>query len=159
MDNSGASVCPDFLVWLANGILAFKGEERASVIELHAARGELKSKVELATEMVFFGGLPYRLAYAMGGLSVQFFALGIGRRGECTALTSVLDLSTCAGCSECVRTVVNIARVLLCMQETFPRCLELESYVEMENSCKVWIKGTCARKVASAGPHLMELYD
>ncbi len=164
IDRSGASVRmtrADFSVWLQNGILAFKGEEKASEGDLHVAQNELREKMATETQLVFFGGLQYQLAYAMGGMRIQFFAVSVPRRGECTPLTGELDLSTIVGRSECVRTVVNIARVLVCVEKRFPRCLELDSIVHKEKSCTVWITRLWARKLASAytGRHLVELYD
>jgi hypothetical protein len=162
-DSSGASVAAmraDFSVWLTNGILAFKGEESAHEQDLRVAKDELGAKMVVETAQVFFGGLQYQLGYAMGGMTIQFFAVSTVRRGNVTALTEVLDLRTIAGRSECVRTVVNIARVLVCIQNSFPRCLEVNSRVHLGDSSSVWITPLWARKLALAytGPHLLELY-
>ena len=65
-----ANLRPDVLVWLPSGVLAFKGEDKASHHDLNVARHELMAKLSCFSE-AFFGSLPYQICYACGGYSVN----------------------------------------------------------------------------------------
>ena len=124
-DSSGATLKrlrPDVLIWLPSGVLAFKGEDKATAAELQVATQELSTKLKAFTD-IFFGSLPYQLCYALGGQMLQFCAvLRTSTMGahELVRLTDTVDLSTIRGRSLCVRYAVNITRILVAMQRSFP---------------------------------------
>jgi hypothetical protein len=152
---------PDFLCWLPSGILAFKGEEKATQEDLHIARDELCTKLA-AWSATFFGELPYQLAYAAGGEMIQFFALDLRQNGRRVPLCDAFTITTPRARSQCVRMVVNIFRVLRTLHKRFPdHCLSLGSVVEKQDSCVVTICGDYVKKRATAftGPVLVELYN
>ena len=60
---------PDFLCHL-RGALVLRGEEKRETTELDKARGELISKFGSWSPM-FYGGLPFVLGYATGGLYIK----------------------------------------------------------------------------------------
>ena len=73
-DSTGATVKnlrPDVLAWLPSGVLAFKGEDKASAAEINIARNELRSKLNCFTD-TFFGQVPYQICYAAGGDLLEF---------------------------------------------------------------------------------------
>ena len=125
VDSTGATIqnlCPDVLVWLPSGVLAFKGEDKATENELHIAKNELMSKLGCFSD-AFFGSLPYQICYAAGGFHLQFMAIirnDPGVRPTLTSVSPIVDLSTIRGRSFCVRYAVNITRVLILLQRTYP---------------------------------------
>lgn len=112
---------PDVLVWLPSGLLAFKGEDKATENELQNAKNELMSKLGCFSD-AFFGSLPYQICYAAGGFHLQFMAIirSPGMRPTLTPVSPIVDLSTIRGRSFCVRYAVNITRVLILLQRTYP---------------------------------------
>ena len=140
VDGSGAtlkSLRPDVLTWLPSGVLAFKGEEKATAEELDVATQELSTKLSAFTD-TFFGSLHYQLCYALGGEMLQFCAIIRKENGEheLFKLTDATDLSTVRGRSLCVRYVVNITRLLVAMQRSFPdgNAISLGSTVSTQTS-------------------------
>ena len=125
VDSSGATLKglrPDVLAWLPSGVLAFKGEDKASAAELEIAIQELSTKLTAFTD-TFFGSLSYQLCYALGGMMLQFCAIlrkDDGGAHELVRLTDTVDLSTIRGRSLCVRYTVNITRLLVAMQRFSP---------------------------------------
>lgn len=123
-DSSGATIQnlrPDVLVWLPSGVLAFKGEDKASESEIHLARNELCSKLSCFAD-AFFGRVPYQICYAAGGSMLEFFLISRCSSGR-PALVSLfkpIDLDTVNGRSLCVRCALNITRILVSLQENFP---------------------------------------
>ena len=151
-DSTGATVRnlrPDVLLWLPSGVLAFKGEDKAQENERDQARNELMSKLNCFSD-AFFGRVPYQICYAVGGTSLEFVVIsrngGVGRP-TLLPLTQPMDLSKVRGRSLCVRYAVNIARVLVSLQQTFPEgsVVRLGARVKTETSF-IEIFGTFARK-------------
>ena len=125
-DSTGATVKnlrPDVLAWLPSGVLAFKGEDKASAAEINIARNELQSKLNCFTD-TFFGQVPYQICYAAGGDLLEFVAIdriaNAGGRPTIRSIAPQIDLSSIKGRSLCVRYAVNIARVLVSLQTAFP---------------------------------------
>lgn len=123
-DGSGAtlkSLRPDVLVWLPSGVLAFKGEDKATVEDLQIATQELSTKLSVFSD-TFFGSLRYQLCYALAGESLRFCAIIRNNIGghELKILTDIVNLSTIRGRSLCVRYTVNITRLLVAMQRACP---------------------------------------
>ena len=123
-DATGATVKslrPDVLVWLPSGVLAFKGEDKALESDLQLARSELLLKLGTFSD-AFFGRVPYQICYAAGGNSLEFLVIARDRAGgpALTSLTDPVNLGTVRGRSLCVRYAVNIARVLVSLQKTYP---------------------------------------
>lgn len=114
---------PGVLVWLPSGVLAFKGEDKASAADINAARNELLSKLNFFTD-AFLGQVPYQICYAAGGGSLEFMAIdrNLNTSGKPTirSLAPQLNLGTVKGRSLCVRYAVNITRVLASLQTAYP---------------------------------------
>ena len=120
-DYSGTTVSnllPDVLVWLPSGVLAFKGEDKATPGEIQAARDELGTKLSCFSD-AYFGGVPYLICYACGGYMLEFWVINRAGR-KLISISPQVDLSTIGGRSLCVRYAVNISRVLLSLQKTYP---------------------------------------
>ena len=123
-DSSGATLKnlrPDLLLWLPSGILAFKGEDKAFGVPIQNARDDLRSKMNVFSD-TFFGTLPYQLAYACSGSQVEFVAF-MRTSTQCpreVQLTNSVDLSTVNGRSLCVRYAINIARLLVALNQANP---------------------------------------
>lgn len=108
------------LLWLPSGILAFKGEDKATAAEKGMARKELMSKLSCYSD-AFFGRVPYQICYTVCGSMLEFFSINraaIGGKPNITSISPTVNLSTVRGRSLCVRYAVNIARVLVSLQET-----------------------------------------
>ena len=121
VDLSGATVSnlrPDVLVWLPSGVLAFKGEDKATPGEIQAARDELVTKLNCFSD-AYFGGVPYLICYACGGNILEFWAINRDD-SKLTSIAPQVDLATVGGRSLCVRYAVNISRVLLSLEEEYP---------------------------------------
>ena len=125
-DATGATIKnlrPDVLAWLPSGVLAFKGEDKASAADFNVARNELLSKLNCFTD-AFFGRVPYQICYAAGGGSLEFVAIdrntNAGGRPTVTSLAPQINLDTIKGRSLCVRYAVNITRVLASLQTAYP---------------------------------------
>ena len=67
------SLQPDVLTWIPSGVLAFKGEDKATAVELDIAVKELFNKWSVFTD-TFFGTLCYQICYALGREMLQFCA-------------------------------------------------------------------------------------
>lgn len=124
VDGSGATIKnlrPDLLTWLPSGVLAFKGEDKATAEDLVVATQELYTKLSTFS-YTFFGSLRYQLCYALGGEMIQFCAIirQDNGRSQLHRITEATNLSTIRGRSLCVRYVVNITRMLVAMQRSFP---------------------------------------
>ena len=164
-DTSGATLGtkrPDVLAWLPSGVLAFKGEDKATDPELGDATRELSEKLASFTD-AFFGTIPYQLCYALGGSQIAFFALVREQKGlhSRIPLTTPVSLATANGRSRCVRYVVNITRILVKMQEVCPQesVLRLGGEV-VKGMTRVAIFGDKVRKVTTSftGGDLQNLY-
>ena len=123
-DSSGATLKnlrPDLLLWLPSGILAFKGEDKAFGVPIQNAREDLRIKMNVFSD-TFFGTLPYQLAYACAGSQVEFVAFmrTNTQRPREVQLTNSVDLSTVLGRSLCVRYAINIARLLVALNQANP---------------------------------------
>mmetsp|Transcript_15894 Transcript_15894/g.36504 ORF Transcript_15894/g.36504 Transcript_15894/m.36504 type:complete len:451 (+) Transcript_15894:312-1664(+) len=143
VDRSGATVAklrPDVLVWLPSGVLAFKGEDKATAHDIGLARDELISKLNFFSD-AYFGRVPYQLCYAAGGNKLEFWAIQRpqARTGRATLsqLTTVVDLSTVQGRSLCVRYAVNISRILVSLQAHFPEGSVVKLGAQIESSLSV----------------------
>ena len=164
-DASGAtinSLRPDVLLWLPSGILAFKGEDKATAADRNLARNELVNKLNSFTD-TFFGQVPYQLCYNAGGHMLEFVAINRNPVGRPTlhSLAPVIDLSNARGRSLCVRYAVNIARVLVSLSEAFPdgNVIRLGEKIATGSST-VLIMGDYAIKKTNthSGSVLVELY-
>ena len=166
VDSSGttlANLRPDVLVWLPSGVLAFKGEDKAFGVNIREARIDLTQKMAIYSD-VYFGEIPYQLAYACAGSQVEFWALmrtTNPHRPRPVQLTPQIDLSTMRGRSVCVRYAANIARVLVCMHQTYPRgsAVRLGSTITTETST-VFLEGTNVIKKTRmyTGDAVVDLY-
>jgi hypothetical protein len=165
-DSSGATVKnlrPDVLVWLPSGVLVFKGEDKAHASDRILARQELMSKLNCFSD-AFFGSVPYQICYAVGGNYLEFVVIARGGgNATMTDLTSPVDLSTVRGRSLCVRYAVNIARVLVSLQKSYPEgnVLKLGARIKTASS-DVYILGAFVKKKTSAHSGetvLTELYS
>lgn len=140
-DATGATIKnlrPDVLLWLPSGVLAFKGEDKASEADFNSARNELLSKLNCFTD-AFFGKVPYQICYAAGGSFLEFVAIdrnAPGGRPTVKSLAPQLNLDTIKGRSLCVRYAVNITRVLASLQTKYPdgSVARLGETVETDNS-------------------------
>lgn len=149
VDKSGPSdgnARPDFLCWLPSGILAFKGEEKASEMDLPVACDELSEKLT-AWGPMFFGELPYQLGYAAAGEAIQFFALDVRNNGKRVPLCDPFSISDPRGRSLLVRRVVNVFRVLRTLHNRSQgQCLRLGGVSKRDGSCLITIIGDHVRK-------------
>jgi hypothetical protein len=123
-DHTGAtlrSLRPDVLLWLPSGVLAFKGEDKAEERHLSLAKMELLTKLNSFTD-AFFGRVPYQICYAAAGFFLEFMAIdrNPGGKPRLFSLAPAVNLSQIRGRSLCVRYAVNIARVLISLQATYP---------------------------------------
>lgn len=166
VDSSGATMKtlrPDVLCWLPSGILAFKGEEKATSDGLGEATDELSSKLALFTD-TFFGKIPFQLCYALGGEQIRFFALVRKTAGQHDRipLTEVTNLATPRGRSLCIRYVVNITRILMKMYHHYPQAsvICLGGVIRTRGS-EVTILGDKVRKrtIYFTGDMLGDLYE
>ena len=156
------SLRPDVLLWIPSGILAFKGEDKATAADRNLARNELLNKLNSFTD-TFFGQVPYQLCYNAGGHMLEFVAINRNPVGRPTlhSLAPVIDLSNARGRSLCVRYAVNIARVLVSLSEAFPggNVVRLGEKIA-SGSSTVLIMGDYAIKKTNthSGSVLVELY-
>ena len=123
-DSTGATIRmlrPDVLAWLPSGILAFKGEEKATVEDLGAAKAELLSKLSCFSD-AYFGSLPYQICFVAGGFDLEFMAINrvSGGQPQLESISSVIHLDTIRGRSFCIRYAVNVARILVWSQKKYP---------------------------------------
>ncbi|KAH9261114.1 hypothetical protein BASA81_000818 [Batrachochytrium salamandrivorans] len=65
--------CPDFEMHIKD-LLVFRGAEKEDGVEIGLAVRELTSKMELWVPL-FFGNIPYVIAYALSGFKFQLYAL------------------------------------------------------------------------------------
>lgn len=110
---------PDVLLWLPSGVLAFKGEDKATGVDIQEARHDLRTKMNVFSD-AFFGRVPYQLAYACSGSLLEFVAFmrtDNPARPQEVQLTNVIDLATISGRTQCVRYAVNIARLLMAIHQ------------------------------------------
>jgi len=125
VDSSGATLKnlrPDVLLWLPSGVLVLKGEDKAFGVDIREARQDLRDKINVFSD-TFFGSVPYQFAYACSGSFLQFCAFmrtDDPHRPREIQLTELIDLSTMMGRSLCVRYAINIARILLALQQNHP---------------------------------------
>ena len=113
---------PDVVVWLPSGVLAFKGEEKANETDLPVAKDELLEKIGILSDESY-GRVPFQICYAVGGNLLQFIVINRASSSVQPMLMEIsplIDLSSVAGRSLCIRYIVNIARVLVWLQEKFP---------------------------------------
>lgn len=167
VDSSGATLAdlrPDVLIWLPSGVLAFKGEDKAFDKNIMDARNDLTKKMAHFSD-AYFGEIPYQLAYACAGSKMEFWAMmrtADPRRPRSVQLTQQIDLSTIHGRSLCVRYAANIARVLLCLHETYPRgtAVRLGSTIRTATS-SIFIEGTHVIKKTNryTGQPVEDLYS
>ena len=68
---------PDFLLWLSNGLLVLKGEEKRSIDDFGIAKEELANKSSLCHPFYIDKNFPYQLCYAAAEGMVQFFCLNL----------------------------------------------------------------------------------
>ena len=138
VDSSGATIAklrPDVLVWLPSGVLAFKGEDKATSSEIHQARNELTTKLNCFSD-AYFGRMPYQICYVCGGNMLEFWAINRSAKPTLTAISTPVDLSTVRGRSLCLRYAVNISRLLVSLQMAFPegRVARLGDTIKSESS-------------------------
>ncbi|CAG8522299.1 29647_t:CDS:2 [Gigaspora margarita] len=108
---------PDFLCWV-NNLLILKGEEEASANNLYMARNELVEKFSVLNP-VFFDKFQYMICYAAAGSSIGFYAID-GSEGavqRLIALTNSLDANNHIDRITILRTVINIARIVLTISD------------------------------------------
>ncbi|RIB22181.1 hypothetical protein C2G38_2174613 [Gigaspora rosea] len=111
---------PDFLCWVKN-LLIFKGEEEANANDLGMAINELVEKFSVL-DPVFFDKIQYVICYAAAGSSIRFYAIG-GSEGtvkQLTALTNSLNASNHLDRITILRTIINIARIVLTISDDIP---------------------------------------
>ncbi|KAF0448601.1 crinkler family protein [Gigaspora margarita] len=111
---------PDFLCWVKN-LLIFKGEEKANANDLDMAINELVEKFSVL-DPVFFDKIQYMICYAAAGSSIRFYAID-GSEGavkQLTALTNSLNASNHLDRITILRTIINIARIVLTISDDIP---------------------------------------
>ena len=109
----------DFLCWLPNGLLAFKGEEKADTGQLEDAKMDLVKKLARPNPQMY-NALPYQLCYAAAGGLVQFFSQNLGNR-ELVDISAKFNIKTHAvERAKVVQCAVNCFRVLHAMHVNLP---------------------------------------
>ncbi|CAB4419783.1 unnamed protein product [Rhizophagus irregularis] len=117
---------PDFLCWTKK-LLLFKGEEKASSDEFNTAVEELKEKFNVL-DPICFGKIQFMISYAVAGSTVRFYAIdGLIEAKKKPSilfpLTSKLNASNLVDRITILRTVVNIARIILTISDNIPNTL------------------------------------
>src|SRR5262245_25482264 len=123
-ETSAISRCrPDFLAWV-NGVLVFWGEENStqggSAVETKA-RADLEAKFHYIGPS-YFGEIKFMICYAVDGSMIRFFVAdgspeAAKRPYRMTPLTHYLDLNIVVHRLKAIKTVVNILRILLTVQD------------------------------------------
>ena len=114
---------PDFLCWI-NKLLIFKGEEKANVGDFGTAKAELVEKFNVL-DPIFFGNVKFMICYAAAGPNVQFYAIDGSKEtaknpNQLIPFTSVLNSSNLVDRITILRTIVNIARIVLTISDSIP---------------------------------------
>ncbi|GES88402.1 hypothetical protein RCL_jg5311.t1 [Rhizophagus clarus] len=117
---------PDFLCWTKK-LLLFKGEEKASSGEFNAAVEELEEKFNVL-DPICFGKIQFMIGYAIAGSTVRFYAIDGSVEAKkkpsiLSPLTSELNASNLVDRFTILRTVVNIARIILTISDNIPNTL------------------------------------
>ncbi|CAJ0628993.1 9302_t:CDS:1 [Entrophospora sp. SA101] len=120
-DNSTATTkksCPDFSVWLERKILIFKGEEKRYVEDFDETVNELESKMKI-WNVLFYGDVPYILAYAAAGYRLGFFA--INNKKELIKISKRFRLTDPKDRLQILKCVINIYRIIATLKKFVPK--------------------------------------
>jgi len=111
---------PDFLCWTKD-LLLFKGEEKADANDMNIARDELIDKFNIL-DSIFFGEIKFMICYAAGGLKIRFYAIDGSEETQkrLIALTNPLNARNLLDRITILRTVVNIARIIMTINDDIP---------------------------------------
>ncbi|GES96953.1 hypothetical protein RCL_jg4089.t1 [Rhizophagus clarus] len=117
---------PDFLCWTKK-LLLFKGEEKASSGEFNVAVEELEEKFNVLVP-ICFGKIQFMIGYAIAGSTVRFYAIDSSVEAKkkpsiLFPLTGELNASNLVNRFTILRTVVNIARIILTISDNIPNTL------------------------------------
>lgn len=117
---------PDFLCWTKK-LLLFKGEEKASSGEFNIAVEELEEKFNVL-DPIYFGKIQFMIGYAVAGSTVQFYAIDGSIEAKkkpsiLSPLTSKLNASNFIDRITILRTVINIAHIILTISDNIPNIL------------------------------------
>lgn len=156
---------PDFMLWLPNGVLGFKGEEKKDGWSIDVPRLELLAKCNNISTLLI-GNLPYQLCYASVGGKIVFYVIDLG-----AAPVSIEYLAgpfnataNAAERAKIVRCAVNCFRVLraLCQHLPFVPALSMgQVLTRRDKRSKLVILKDCVSKIVDNGcycPSVIDLY-
>ena len=116
---------PDFLCW-ANGVLLFKGEEKAEADDFSVAVDELKEKFN-KFDPLYFGNVQFMVCYAVAGPLLGFYAINgspnANPLNRLVPLSNRLNIRNSRDRVSILCMVVNIARIIRTVSNTIPRTI------------------------------------
>ena len=154
---------PDFLLWLQNGLLVFKGEEKRGLEGFNNAKTELSDKAWFCHPFYIDRNFPYQLCYAAAGGVIQFFCLDLNN-GNAEPITNKYDLSSSPiARAEFLLAVITVFRVVRTLHNkiTLKPKLELGLIVKSnEDKTSVFFRENHIKKVTSlfTGKCIFDLY-
>ncbi len=152
------SLRPDLLLWLPNGVLGFKGEEKA--LGLKTAQRELLDKCMNINPLVI-GNLPYHLAYASGDGLLTFHAIEFESMSMQTIAGPFSLIGSCSNRANIVRCTVNCFKILRTMASILPYDPVLSLGKVMKNSYRsiMILSNGVSKRTSQFTPDVVKLYD
>ncbi|POG65506.1 hypothetical protein GLOIN_2v1781656 [Rhizophagus irregularis DAOM 181602=DAOM 197198] len=111
---------PDFLCW-TNGVLIFKGEEKAEIDDFPVAVSELTDKFN-KFDPLYFGDIQFMICYVVAGSKLRFYAInGLSNTNplnHLVSLSNLLDIKNSWDRISILSIIVNIARIIRTVSNT-----------------------------------------
>ncbi|CAG8622793.1 10889_t:CDS:1 [Paraglomus brasilianum] len=116
---------PDFLCWV-NGVLLFKGKEKAEADDFPVAVDELKEKFN-KFDPLYFGNVQFMICYTVAGLLLGFYVInGLPNSNplnHLVPLSNQLNIKNSRDRVSILCMVVNIACIIRTVSSTIPRTI------------------------------------
>lgn len=111
---------PDFLCW-TNGVLIFKGEEKAEIDDFPVAVRELTDKFN-KFDPLYFGDIQFMICYVVAGSKLCFYAINgpsnTNPLNHLVPLSNLLDIKNSRDRISILSIIVNIARIIRTVSNT-----------------------------------------
>ena len=154
---------PDFLLWLSNGLLILKGEEKCTYEAFEVAKVELTDKAWICHPFYIDDNFPYQLCYVAAGGLVQFFCLNL-LNGNVEPISKQFNLLlSSVDRAELLLTVITIFRVIRTLHNNItlkPKLILNNKIVSNEGKTTITFHEDHIKKVTSlfTGECIFELY-